>query len=137
MPVPSSSIPTLSALANASLAFSISDLGFVVPPLLRIRSRDTWLGFTHSSFVVTRASFTLDAGGGGSGACGSEVAWISEGDEMVFGFCSTERRRLPQRIQYFRVGWFALPHLGQVLIPFLSPSGESAKNTYIYAVKVF
>ena len=41
MPVPSSSIPTLSAFANASLAFSISDFGFVIPPPLRTRSRDT------------------------------------------------------------------------------------------------
>ena len=87
--------------------------------------------------VVTRASLVVDAGGGDAVAWGSEVAWVSEGDEMVFGFGSTERSRLPHRMQYFRVGWLALPHLGQVLIPFLSPSGESAKNTYIYAVKVF
>lgn len=79
----------------------------------------------------------MGTGGGDSGAWGSGVAGVSEGDEMVFGFCSTDRRRLPHRVQYFRVGWFALPHLGQVLIPFLSPSGESAKNTYICAVKVF
>jgi hypothetical protein len=66
--------------------------------------------------VVTLASLVEDIGGGGGFTSGSGVAGVSIGAEIVFGFCSTDRRFPPQRIQYFRVGWFALPHLGQVLI---------------------
>jgi hypothetical protein len=76
-------------------------------------------------------------GDGASFTSGSGVTGGSTGGAIVFGFFSTERRFPPQRIQYFRVGWFALPHLGQVLIDFTSPSSESAKNTHIYTVKVF
>jgi hypothetical protein len=109
----------------------------VVPSALRTRSLETELGLTHSSLVVTLASLVDVIGGGASFTSGSGVAGGSTGGEIVFGFFSTDRRFPPHRIQYFRVGWFALPHLGQVLIDFASPSSESAKNTHIYTVKVF
>jgi hypothetical protein len=94
-------MPTSSALANASRAFSSSD--FALGALVLTRSVETSLGLTHLSSDVALTSLDGVVGATGSGA----GFWGS-------GF-GAEISDVPQRKQYFLVGRLAFPHLAHVL----------------------
>jgi hypothetical protein len=95
-------------LANASFAFSNSDFGLVSPPAVRTRSVETELGLTNASSVAVG----VVSGGGVVGASGTAGAGAS-GSGALSGLAGFVRED-PHRIQYFRVGWLALPHLSHV-----------------------
>ena len=104
-------MPTSSALANASLAFSNSDLTFDVDVLTL--SFETSLGLTILSGVVAPGVSETTGGcsGVGAGAGVSAFAAFASG----FGAGAADMSEAPQRRQNFLVGKFAFPHLAHVL----------------------